>query len=57
LAGPCAVLAATLLAVADAGGVEGAADDVVLDRRQVLHLAAAHEDDRVLLEVVADPGM
>src|SRR5260221_1574748 len=36
-----AVLAATLLAVADAGGVEGAADDVIFHRRQVLDLAAA----------------
>src|SRR5260221_12929461 len=33
-----AVLAATLLAVADAGCVEGAADDVVFHRRQVLDL-------------------
>src|SRR5919202_5653955 len=49
-----AVLAAALLAVADAGGVERAADDVVLDRREVLDPAAADEDDRMLLEVVAD---
>ena len=49
-----AVLAATLLAVTDAGCVEGAADDVVLDRREVLDPAAADEHDRVLLEVVAD---
>src|SRR5688500_17909792 len=49
-----AVLAATLLAVAHAGSVEGAADDVVLDRREVLDAAAANEDHRVLLEVVAD---
>ena len=49
-----AVLAATLLAVTHAGGVEGAADDVVLDRREVLHPAAADEHDRVLLQVVAD---
>src|SRR4029077_8367341 len=34
-----AVLAAALLAVAHAGSVEGAADDVVLDRREVLHAA------------------
>src|SRR6476646_1786704 len=49
-----AVLAATLFAVAHAGCVERAPDDVVLDRRKVLHAAAADEDDRVLLEVVAD---
>src|ERR687893_1516040 len=35
-----AVLAATLLAVADAGGIERPADDVVLDGGQVLHPAA-----------------
>src|SRR4029079_6302397 len=56
LLGLRAVLAATLLAVAHAGGVEGAADDVVLDRREVLHPAAADQDDGVLLQVVADPG-
>src|SRR4029079_2657844 len=55
LLGLGAVLAATLLAVAHAGGVEGAADDVVLDRREVLHAAAADEDHGVLLEVVPDP--
>src|SRR6185369_8116890 len=43
-----------LLAVANSGGVEGAADDVVLDRREVLHSATADEDHGVLLEVVAD---
>src|SRR5450759_3407499 len=50
-----AVLRATLLAVADAGCVERAADDVVLDGREVLHAAAPDEHDRVLLEIVADP--
>src|SRR3954469_5239306 len=49
-----AVLAATLLAVPHAGSVEGAADDVVLDRGQVLDPATPNEDDGVLLEVVAD---
>src|SRR6476620_7433701 len=49
-----AVLAATLLAVAHAGRVERAADDVVLDRRQVLDPAAADKHDRVLLQVVPD---
>src|SRR5918992_1216808 len=43
-----------LPAVADALGVEGAADDLVADAGQVLHPAAADEHDRVLLEVVAD---
>src|ERR687895_1127045 len=41
-----------LPAVADALGVEGAADDLVADAGEVLHPAAANEHDRVLLEVV-----
>src|SRR5262245_21852953 len=53
-AGLRAVLAATLLAVAHAGRVKGAADDVVLDRGEVLHPATTHEHDGVLLQVVAD---
>src|SRR3954470_6083501 len=51
-----AVAAAGLLAVAHAGGVEGAPDDLVADARQVLHTTATHEHDRVLLEVVALAG-
>src|SRR5919107_6041109 len=51
-----AVAATGLLAVADAGGVEGAPDDLVADAREVLHPAAAHEDHRVLLEVVPLAG-
>src|SRR5918995_263541 len=49
-----AVTAAGLLAVLHALGVERAADDLVADTGKVLHPAAAHEHDRVLLEVVAD---
>src|SRR5919201_4865450 len=52
LLGLDAVLGARLLAVAHPGGVEGAADDLVADARKVLHAAATHEDDRVLLEGV-----
>src|SRR6476619_6857219 len=48
-----AVAAASLLAVLHALGVERAADDLVADTGKVLHTAAAHEHDRVLLEVVA----
>ena len=48
-----AVTAAGLLAVLDAGGIEGAADDLVADAREVADTAAADEHDRVLLEVVA----
>src|SRR3954468_20943364 len=43
LLGLRAVLATTLLAVAHAGGIEGPADDVVLDRGEVLHPATANE--------------
>src|SRR5580700_10119291 len=49
-----AVAAARLLAVAHALGVEGAADHLVADPRQVAHPAAAHQHDRVLLQVVPD---
>src|SRR3954451_13788648 len=48
-----AVLRAGLLAVADAGGVERPAHDLVAHARQVLDAAAAHEHDGVLLQVVA----
>src|SRR5215470_4920888 len=51
-----AVAAARLLAVAHALGVERAADDLVADSGQVPHPAAAHQHDRVLLQVVPDPG-
>src|SRR4051794_11928317 len=51
-----AVPAASLLAVADALGVQRAADDLVAHAREVLHAAAAHEHHRVLLQVVADTG-
>src|SRR3546814_4458798 len=44
------------LAVLHTRGVEGAADDLVSHTRQVLHTTAAHEHDRVLLEVVALTG-
>src|SRR4051794_29886767 len=47
-----AVLRAGLLAVADAGGVERPADDLVAHARQVLDAAAADEHDGVLLQVV-----
>src|SRR5918911_1782652 len=49
-----AVAAASLLAVADALGVQRAADDLVAHAGQVLHTTAAHEHHRVLLQVVAD---
>src|ERR671938_932986 len=49
-----AVPAASLLAVADALGVQRAADDLVAHAREVLHTTAAHEHHRVLLQVVTD---
>ncbi len=51
-----AVAATGLLAVLHTGGVEGATDDLVADARQVLHPAAAHEHDGVLLQVVTLAG-
>src|SRR5205823_5428981 len=51
-----AVLGAGLLAVGNAGGVESRADHLVAVARQVLDAAAAHEHDRVLLQVVALTG-
>src|ERR1700759_4142950 len=48
-----AVTAAGLLAVADTLGVQRAADDLVAHTRQVTDTAAAHQHDRVLLEVVS----
>src|SRR5206468_2491672 len=50
-----AVLRPTLLAAGDSDGIQGAADDVVADAGKVLHAATADHDDRVLLQVVADP--
>src|SRR6516162_4195016 len=49
-----AVPAARLLAVAHALGVEGTADDLVTDTRQVPHPATAYQHDRVLLQIVPD---
>src|SRR5947207_7513506 len=49
-----AVAAACLLAVAHALGVQRATDDLVAYARQVLHPAATHQHDRVLLQVVPD---
>src|SRR4051812_42542449 len=51
-----AVTAAGLLAVADTLGVQRTADDLVTDAGEVLHPAAAHEHDGVLLQVVTDAG-
>src|SRR5215471_10699043 len=51
-----AVTAAGLLAVADALGVQRAANDLVADAGQVADTATAHQHDGVLLQVVPDTG-
>src|ERR1700735_2954102 len=51
-----AVAAAGLLAVADALGVQGAADHLVAPAGKVPHPPAAYQHDGVLLEVVAHTG-
>src|ERR1700722_748040 len=56
LLGLHAVLRARLLAVADAGGIERSADHLVPETRQILDATAAHEHNRVLLQVVALAG-
>src|SRR3954471_5565669 len=48
-----AVLRAPLLAPRHTAQVERPANHLVRDATEVLHVAAAHEHDRVLLEVVA----
>src|SRR5664279_201807 len=47
-----AVAAAGLLTAPHALGIERTADDLVANAREVLHPAAAHQHDRVLLQVV-----
>src|SRR3954451_6181986 len=47
-----AVLGAALAPVADAGGVEAAANHLVTEARQVADATAADQDDRMLLEIV-----
>src|SRR5207302_3367612 len=54
LPGLGAIARTGLLAVADAGGVEGAPDDLVADAGQVLHASPTDEHDRVLLQIVPD---
>src|SRR5581483_1778557 len=50
------VLRAALPPILDADRIEGAADDVIAHAREVLHPPAPDEHDRMLLEVVPDPG-
>src|SRR3569833_1931767 len=48
-----AVLRTRLLTVVDASGIERTADRVITNAREVLHAAAADQNNRVLLQVVA----
>src|ERR1700722_351617 len=51
-----AVLGTALLTIGHTHGIEGAANHVVADTRQILYTAAADKHDRVLLQVVANSG-
>jgi hypothetical protein len=51
-----AVFRARLLAVCDAEGILGAANDVITNTREILNASAAYKNHRVLLEVVTDTG-
>src|SRR5208282_5560018 len=48
------VLRTSLLAVFDSGRIQGAANNVITNAGKILHAAAAHEHDGVLLQVMAD---
>src|SRR5258708_4859101 len=50
------ILRTSLLAVLHARGIQRSAHDVIAHSGQILHAAAAHQYDRVLLQVVADAG-
>ena len=50
------VLGAPLLSLVHALRVKSAADDVVAHAREIPDSAAANENDRVLLQIVADAG-
>jgi hypothetical protein len=51
-----AVLGAGLTTILDSSGVQGAADDVVSDTRQILDTTTPNQDHRVLLKVVPNAG-
>ena len=51
------VLGTALGAAVDTGSVEGAAEDVIANTREVTDATATDEHDGVLLEVVTSPGM
>jgi hypothetical protein len=45
-----------LLAVSDAEGILGSANDVIPNAREILNASAAYKHHRVFLEVVTDTG-
>ena len=49
----CSVLGTGLLAVRNACGIQGSADDVITSTRKILDTAASDQDNAVLLKVVA----
>src|SRR5271169_3962302 len=49
-----AVLRTSLLTVFDTGRIQGSANNVIANAGEILHAAAPHEHDGVLLQVVAD---
>jgi hypothetical protein len=57
LFGPfCSVSRAAFFSVLNAYRIKGTANDVIPNSWQVFHPSTADEDNRVLLEVVANPG-
>lgn len=51
-----AILGATLFSVLDTGGIKGTADYVITNTGQILDPTASNENNRVLLQIVADAG-
>src|SRR6185503_17667920 len=51
-----AVLRTALLAIADADGIQRAANHVIANARQILDAPATNQNDRVLLQIVSDAG-
>src|SRR5882672_6562421 len=49
-----AVLRAALLTIFHSRSIQRAAHNVITNTRQILHTAAAHQHDRVLLQVMPD---
>lgn len=47
----------TLFAILDTRRIESAANNMIADARQVLHATSPDEDDRVLLQIVANSGI